>query len=183
MRLFTGLSLPYEVRRNLELLIEHLKPLAPLNWSPAGNLHITTKFIGEWPEGRIMDLREALRGIPRYGAFEIAFRGIGWYPNPHHPKVLFAGVAAESGLAQLADLTEDACVRIGIPQDTRAYSPHLTLARIKDPRLPQLLAVKQAIAELPAADFGLMKAAKFNLYESKLQPGGSVYSVIEEYPL
>jgi len=53
MRLFTGLDLPADVVHNLEQLLQRLRPTARIHWSLAANLHITTKFIGEWPEERL----------------------------------------------------------------------------------------------------------------------------------
>ena len=62
MRLFTGLDLPDEVVANLDELVRRLKPAGPIAWSPPSNLHITTKFIGEWKEERLGDLTTALAG-------------------------------------------------------------------------------------------------------------------------
>jgi len=53
MRLFTGLELPDDVAGNLAELIRRLKPAARIHWSPPENLHVTTKFVGEWPEARL----------------------------------------------------------------------------------------------------------------------------------
>ena len=86
MRLFTGLDVPYEMRRNLELLLHLLKPKAKIAWSPMDNLHVTTKFIGEWPEERLDELKGALSAVPKPGELKIAIRGLGWFPNPHHPR-------------------------------------------------------------------------------------------------
>ena len=64
MRLFIGIDLTLEVIANLEGLLERLKPAAQINWSPPRNLHITTKFIGEWPEERLAELRnEGIRYV------------------------------------------------------------------------------------------------------------------------
>ena len=63
MRLFTALDLPCEVTGKLEELLAKLRPTAPIHWTPPSNLHITTKFIGEWPEAR---LEELLRQCPPF---------------------------------------------------------------------------------------------------------------------
>ena len=64
MRLFTGLDLPAEVIRNLDALVERLRSKARIQWSPPANFHVTTKFIGEWPEDRLGELKAALAGVP-----------------------------------------------------------------------------------------------------------------------
>ena len=178
MRLFTGLSLPYEVRRNLELLLQHLKPLAEIHWSPPENLHVTTKFIGDWPEERLEELKTLLADLPKPAPFRMAVNGLGWFPNPHHPKVFFAGIQAEAGLLELARATDAA---VPVEPEKREYRPHLTLARIKTP--VDLAAMKRAIAELPAVDFGRVEVKKFNLYRSEAGPRASRYSVLAEFPL
>lgn len=181
MRLFIGLDVPYEMRRNLELLLHHLKPHAKISWSPMSNLHLTTKFIGEWPEERLDELKGALRQVPAPGDLHISIRGIGWFPNPHHPRVLYAGVAAPDGFATLARDTERACGKLGVPAEEREFRPHLTLARIKAPT--DLTALRQTIANLPSADFGSFTASEFHLYESRLAPGGSIYTKLASYSL
>lgn len=185
MRLFTGLSIAYEVRRNLELMLEHWKPLAALRWSPPANFHITTKFIGEWPDDRLPELTVALGEIAPRGAERIAIRGLGWMPNPHHPHALYAGVQPldrADSLAELHTAVDKRLSAIGVAPEKRSYTPHVTLARV--PRGEADLApLRRAIATLPSADFGVMTAAKHLLYRSKTGPDGSAYSVIAEFPL
>jgi 2'-5' RNA ligase len=63
MRLFTGIDLPDEVHAKLEALVRALRPAARIKWISVANLHITTKFIGEWPEERLQELVAALREL------------------------------------------------------------------------------------------------------------------------
>ena len=60
MRLFTAIDISAEVRQNLKNFVAKLKPMAKISWSPVDNLHITTKFIGEWPEARLEEMKRAL---------------------------------------------------------------------------------------------------------------------------
>jgi 2'-5' RNA ligase len=181
MRLFAGIDVPYEMRRNLELLVQLLRPKAAIQWSPLDNLHITTKFIGEWPEERLGEVKEALEAVRRPGPVRIAIRGLGWFPNPHQPRVFFAGIAAGPELAALARDTEEACETLGIAREQREFHPHLTLARIRRPE--PLIELKRTIAGLPSTDFGAYTAEAFHLYKSELRPGGSIYTKLASYPL
>jgi 2'-5' RNA ligase len=181
MRLFAGLDVPYEMRRNLELLLQLLKPKARISWSPLANLHVTTKFIGEWPEDRLEELKQALEAVPRPGPLRIGIRGVGWFPNPHHPKVFFAVIQAPPALAELAKATDTVCAGLGIAPETKPYQPHLTLARIRHEEI--LFEVKKAIADLPSVDFGAYEARNFHLYRSTLQAGGSIYTKLASYSL
>jgi 2'-5' RNA ligase len=180
MRLFTGIGIPYKVRRNLELLLAHLKTTAQVRWSRPENLHITTKFIGEWPEDKLDEVKAALRSAPHPPEFPISIGGLGWFPNPHSPRIFWCGIQADP-LGQLAAATEDALAGIGIAKEKRPYSAHLTLARIDSPG--NLFPLKQAVANLPSVDFGRFTAEQFHLYLSKPGSGGSVYTVLDSYPL
>ena len=180
MRLFVAIDLPPGVIANLDSLLAQLKPTARVNWSSIENLHITTKFIGEWPEDRLPELTAALRTLPPRLAIPIAIEKLGFFPNPHAPRVFWAGVHGGDALAQLARETEDALAALGIAKEQRPYSPHLTLARIKTPgKQPALL---QAVAALPSLDFGSFTAGRFFLYRSKTAPTGSVYTQLAGFP-
>jgi 2'-5' RNA ligase len=181
MRLFTAIDLPSEIITTLEDLVQRLKPSAKINWSPPRNLHITTKFIGEWPEDRLEELKSALAALPPRDPIPISVEKLGFFPNPHSPRVFWAGIHAGSGLAELARDTEQALEKLGIAKEQRAFSPHLTLARIKTPgKQPALL---QAVADLPSLDFGAFTGDRFYLYQSRLAPTGSLYTKLAEFPL
>jgi 2'-5' RNA ligase len=180
MRLFTGLDLPVEVIHNLQELLDQLRPSARIQWSPPTNLHITTKFIGEWPEERLDELTSALKGVASRGPILVQIRGLGFYPHARSPRIFWCGIEAP-GLKELAADTDRATAALGIESEKREYSPHLTLARIKEPLNLQPLHGK--IAALPKVDFGSFEARAFFLYRSTMRPQGSVYTKLAEFPL
>lgn len=181
MRLFTALDISDNVRAALVELLNTLRPIARFQWSPPENLHITTKFIGDWPAERLPELCAALSAVPRPGAIDIQINGLGWFPNPHNPRTLFAGIYAGDQLPALHDNTDSACAALSIPAEIKKFNPHLTLARIKSPE--GLPLVRQRIAQLPTANFGAFAARAFHLYESVPGPRGSEYKKLEEFPL
>jgi 2'-5' RNA ligase len=176
MRLFTAIDIPEDVRRNLKILVDRLRPAAHISWSPVDNLHITTKFIGEWPEERLDEMQRVLKQVPSPGPIRIAVRGLGWFPNARNPRVFWAGVEAGGELETLAMATENAVASIGVPKEDRKFSPHLTLARIRE-RVP-LEKLMRAIDGLPA-DFGSFSVHAFSLYLSR----GGKYTRLSEYAL
>ena len=178
MRLFAGLDLPEEVVRNLELLLDRLRPAARIQWSRPENLHITTKFIGEWPNERRGELRAALAVLEPRAPIPVHISKLGFFPNPRAPRVFWCGIEAP-GLETLAADTDRASSTLGVALDERTFSPHLTLARIKE-RL-NLQPLRDAIAALPSLDFGEFVASCFFLYQSQLRPGGSVYTKLAEW--
>jgi 2'-5' RNA ligase len=185
MRLFTGLDLPGDVVANLEELLRRLKPAARIQWSPPENLHVTTKFIGEWPEERLGELKAALGGLPGRAVIPVRIRRLGFFPNPHSPHIFWCGIEAP-GLPELAADTDLATAALGTARDQRAFSPHLTLARITrtHTRGPvELGALHKAVAGLTSLEFGGFAAGSFFLYQSTLRPAGSVYTKLAEFPL
>ena len=177
MRLFTGIELPATEVAGLEALLAELRPLAPLRWSTAANLHITTKFIGEWPESRLEELKSALAAIPAPPTIAIGLDGFGWFPNPHQPRIFWVSVKAPPQLAGLATAIETHLAALGIVKEDRPYRPHLTLARIDRPA--DLAPVRRAVAALPATGFGSFQAAAFHLYLSE----SGRYAKLASFPL
>jgi 2'-5' RNA ligase len=184
MRLFTALDLPPEVAGRLADLLERLRPAARIAWSPPANLHITTKFIGEWPDERLEELKSAFAALPGRAPISVHVGGLGFYPNPRSPRVFWCGVEA-AGLAELAADTDAATARLGIQSEKRAYSPHLTLARIREQVDLRTLHERVAgLVETPSgADCGRFAARSFFLYRSQLRPTGSLYTKLAEFPL
>jgi 2'-5' RNA ligase len=174
MRLFTAIDLPEEMLEKLGAFLGRLRPLAKLRWTAMENLHITTKFIGEWPEARIDEMKTALREVKQTDPISISVRGVGWYPDQRRPHVFWAGVEASEPLANLAQATEQAVAAIGVPVDTRAYSPHLTLARVK-----YAVPLDDVIQAAGDPDFGAFQVSSFNLYVSE----NGKYSKLAEFPL
>jgi 2'-5' RNA ligase len=180
MRLFTGLDLPPDVVGSLDELLRRLKPAAPINWSPLANLHITTKFIGEWPEPRLDELKASLAAMPAHEPIQVAIQRLGFFPNPHSPRNFWCGIQAP-GLDRLAADTDNATAALGIASEKRPFSPHLTLARIKE--RVEMQPLREAIAALDSLDFGEFEARSWFLYRSTLKPTGSVYTKLAEFPL
>lgn len=166
MRLFTAIDLPAEARLRLERLLSALRPEAPIKWSPLDNLHITTKFIGEWPERRIEEIHDALAQVTPREPFEISLHGLGWFPNERAPRVLWVGVHAGPELAALAQQIEQRLEAIGVAREDRPFAPHLTLARIKHPA--PLQALRQKVERLQPADVGRVPVTQFSLFAATL---------------
>jgi len=181
MRLFVGIGLPAGIAATLDHLIEDLKRHAAARWSPVANLHITTKFIGEWPEARLDEMRAALGTVAKRPPLTIALRGLGWSPNPHSPRIFWVPVAGGEALRDLAADTERAIKPLGVAAEKRAYTPHLTLARVKPET--DLRALRQQVAALPTQDWGTFEAREFELYRSQPGAAGSVYTALDRFLL
>ena len=180
MRLFTAIDIPSDLTEALRSFVSRLRPAAKISWSPLENLHVTTKFIGEWPEQRLDEMKRTLASVPVSGSLEIAVKGVGWFPNPSRPRVFWAGVDGGEALRSLARATEEAVAALGVPVEKRDYSPHLTLARIRE--TVALECLLQALQSFPSGcgfDFGSFRAKQFFLYLS----AGGRYTQLAGFPL
>src|SRR5579885_1134095 len=174
------MDIPAEIRERLSALVQELRPHAPqLSWVRAGNLHLTLKFIGHTSDENLPAIRDALGAIKLQSPVELRFRVIGFFPNEKRPRVLWVGIEAPPGLARLAAETDAAVHKLGFPSETRAFSPHLTLARIKEGRMPQVLL--SAIRAQGQREFGETLVTRFHLIESKLRSVGSEYSTLASF--
>lgn len=181
MRLFVAIDIPEEVKARLEAFVDRLRPTAKLSWSPIHNLHVTTKFIGEWPESKVGQIEQALAAVSPPGLIEIAVRGLGWFPNEKNPRVFWAGIEATESLRQLAGDTERKLAEVGVPVEDRGFHPHLTLARRRAPvPLDQLRnALTAGVAHPSKHEFGSFPAASFFLYLSR----AGKYTRLREFSL
>ncbi len=179
MRLFTAIDLPQEVLFRLERLVVALRPEALIKWSPLDNLHITAKFIGEWPENRLDELDAVLTEIAPRRPFEIELRDLGWFPHERSPRVLWAGVHGGPDLLALAKNTEDCLQSLGVTPETREFSPHLTLARIKNP-VP-LGGLRRKVAAMQPAALGKFTVSQFTLFRSDPGSNASIYRRLRDY--
>jgi len=181
MRLFTALDPSPEVHESLTQLLRRLQPTARLRWTKPENLHLTLKFIGEWPEDRLEELKQALASIPAPSAgFDVKFSGDGIFPKTRTPRVFWVGIEPSAELRQLAADMDRVLGTLGIAPEKRAFSPHLTLARIQE--RTSLGPLHREIESLLSLEFGAFHAECFYLYQSQLRPGGSIYTRIGEFP-
>ncbi len=179
MRIFTAIDLPSTILLRLERLLSALRPEAQVHWSPLYNLHITTKFIGQWPEERLPELTDALASLLSCEPFEVQLKGMGWFPNCRAPRVLWVGVEGGEALSDLVRRTEERLQSLGIPKEDREFRPHLTLARIKTP--VSLFRLRQKVEELESVDLGAFPVSSFSLFRSDPGSNASIYRKLRDF--
>jgi RNA 2',3'-cyclic 3'-phosphodiesterase len=184
MRLFVAFDLPGAVRQALGEPTAQLKPLCrAARWARPEGMHVTLKFIGhaiaDGDTEKLDAARASLAAVQSSEPVEISYRGVGFFPDARRPRVVWCGVEASANLAQLAADIERGLEPLGIPRETRAFVPHLTLARFKSPE--GVNALVRAAAEWAARDFGSARETEFHLFESLLKAGGAEYRKIGSY--
>jgi 2'-5' RNA ligase len=175
VRLFVGIELPPELRLRLSLLCVGLRGA---RWVDPGNLHLTLRFIGEVDEGVASDIDVALARI-RTPRFAISLAGAGCFGGDR-PRLLWIGVADNDALFQLRDRVEAALRRAGMAPDTRRYSPHVTLARLKQVTVPQVQEFLGANALFRTAP---VPVERFSLVASYPTKSGAIYEDRADYAL
>jgi RNA 2',3'-cyclic 3'-phosphodiesterase len=181
VRLFVAIPFSNELRASFSILLQELRPLAPLaKFVPAENLHLTLKFLGEVPPAKADEVRSALSSIHSPQPVTLEFRALAFFPNERHPKVLWVEVESTTSLKSLAADIDRAMHTLGFPLETRVFTPHLTLARFYKPAVPPKL--RAAVGENASRSFGSLTTGNFHLLESKLKPSGAEYIVLKSFP-
>ena len=174
-RVFFGLEIPTEIKQRL---LQVRAEVVGAKWQSIEQQHLTSLFLGSLEEEPLLAVREAVRDIC-LPVFKLNILGLGCFGQPHNPKYLWAGVEPEASAISLHSAIKSQVEGLGIETERRAYRPHLTLARFK--RHPG--SVAQLLAQYRETFFGAFQVDEFVLFESQQGPGGSVYSVVERYPL
>ncbi|RST88284.1 RNA 2',3'-cyclic phosphodiesterase [Aquibium carbonis] len=174
-RLFTALEIPRDAALSLSLL---RGGLPGARWMDVENYHITLRFIGDVEGPTADDIVHGLDRISR-SAFEIKLSGVGAFGNKK-PHALWAGVAPSAELAALQAEIDRICLRNGAPADARKFTPHVTIARLRNTSPQELAPYLSAHGGFSTVPF---KVGRFVLLSSRDSVGGGPYVVEEAWPL
>ncbi len=181
IRAFIAISLPEEIRRNLERVLQEFRqrlPRAPVRWAPANNIHLTLKFLGDVVLQNLEILKKVLRAEAyKISGFEVRIGGSGAFPSANRPRVIWVGVEAPAELIALQQGIEVETGRLGYAREERPFSPHLTLGRVDRNATPlEARQIRDALVSYPVRDLGLAQIREVHLFRSDLRPGGSIYT-------
>ena len=180
MRLFVAIEIPDELRRAIAEFLAAMRPHAPhARWVRPEAIHVTLKFIGEASAEQMEAIRRALVPIRFPAPVEMEFRGTGFFPAERRPRVFWLGIQANASLADLAGAVDRQLEPLGVARESRAFVPHLTLARFERPQESGDL--PHALGEANRRSFGRILAREFHLYESRLLREGAQHIRLETY--
>ncbi len=184
MRLFIALEVPAELQAELGRRMERLRPLLPAaRWVRPEGLHLTLCFLGETAPAVLPRLEAALgAAFARHPSFAWTLAGAGTFPPSRPARVAWLGVEAPASLAALQrDVEASACEAAGATPESRAFHPHLTLARPLSPWPREAISAWQAgFAGWRSPAIAVTAGV---LMESELGPGGARYRRRAEFPL
>jgi 2'-5' RNA ligase len=183
VRSFIAIELPPELKAELAALEERLKAgrHSFVKWVDPDSVHLTLKFLGSVPVDTIPSIVEAItRASQPWPPFSLQIGGTGVFPNWQRPQVFWVGIGDEVGrLTALHRGLESALAPLGFPPESRAFSPHLTLGRLRDRasaedrrRFGQWAQSVQFEARMPFQVDGM------RLMKSQLTPEGPVYGLL-----
>lgn len=188
-RLFIAIELPAGVVDGLAALQARLKKTTPaqaVKWVPPQGIHLTLKFLGDYPVERRDLLEQALsRAVEGMTPFGLAAHGLGCFPNANKPRVIWVGLERDlAPLGALRDAVEAHVAPLGYPTEARAFSPHLTLGRVRqEARREDVQQIGQAVTRLAASEVYPWQVTALSLIRSELKPSGAVYTPLFHAPL
>lgn len=168
MRLFVAIPLPLNVKKELQKVMQ---PFDGIRWQNPEQLHITLKFLGDTAPEKVDQIQDELGAI-RHRPFDFTISGLGCFPGRSRPRVLWAGVGDENHISDLRESVEEVCSSVGFERESRSYTPHITLGRVKDASRNEVNAIIDRHSNLRIPDISVNE---FVLYESRLSPDGAVH--------
>ncbi len=183
-RLFIAVELNIEVRQAIGRVQAELKRQLPpkaVRWTNPDGIHLTLKFLGDTPAEKAPAVVEGLSAAAAgFEPFQVHVAGFGCFPNPHRPRVLWAGVPEIprplAGVQRAVDLH---MARLDYARESRAFSPHLTLGRVND-RLAAAdsQALSAVLSRTQVGELGIVQVQEVVLFKSDLRPDGAIYTAL-----
>jgi 2'-5' RNA ligase len=189
VRSFIAIELPQGTKRELAYLQEGLKRACgycPAKWVTIESIHLTLNFLGDVPLSRLDDIKSAVaQAAAASDTFGLALEGLGAFPNLERPHIVWVGLSGNvEKLSNIQKRLEQLLVMLGFNSENRPFSPHLTLARVRDEasaadkkRLGQAISSTTCKTDCP------IPVRQVSLIKSQLTPAGSIYTVLSSATL
>jgi 2'-5' RNA ligase len=174
-RLFTGIEIPPNIAQSLAMM---RGGLPGARWIDAENYHLTLRFIGDIDDALARDIAGMLGGAQR-APFELRLDGLLSFGG-RKPRALVAAIPQVTPLMELQAEHERLLQRLGLEPEGRKYTPHVTLARLRDSSSRQVADYLAARGHYRSASF---EVSRFVLFSSRASVGGGPYIVEAAYPL
>jgi len=184
VRSFIAIELPDELKEGLVQLQAQLRLGQPtsVKWVDPYSIHLTLKFLGNIAVGSTQAIEEAAQGM---SPFHLEVKGLGVFPNLKRVQVAWVGLGGEvSKVSKLQQRIESNLVPLGFTAESRLFTPHLTLARLRDRVLPdERERFGQLIANTRFEAVHTIRVDSINLMRSQLTREGAIYSQLSSVAL
>lgn len=187
IRAFVAISVPAEAKQELVRVGSTLRPYASqgVRWVQPDSIHLTLKFLGEIETSLVPSVLEAMQSASSgIRPFELHLSQVGAFPNWNVSRVLWVGLNGElETLLKLQKFVEENLVRLGFPREEHTFSPHLTVARARQPLgRHDATRLKEAAERLVIEAHG-WTVRSIELMESTLMREGAIYTKLGEIGL
>jgi len=189
LRAFIALEIPTKVQNDIHQATSKLRSETGslIRWVPAENLHLTLKFLGDISPAHVEFLTQMIRAeTDSHRCFDLHLTGLGSFPSPKRPRVIYIGIQAPAELSALQHAVESGAHRLGYRPEDRSFSPHLTLGRVKHAShitASDQQKIRHALEQVKIDSLGTARVDSVHLYKSDLKPTGSVYTKLFSAPL
>ena len=181
VRSFIAIELPDELKQGLAQIEDHLKRSrsAGVKWVNPDDIHLTLKFLGSIAMNRTSEITGAIEVAARgISPFYLEAKGLGVFPNPRRTQVAWVGIGGEvDKLNQLKKQIETSLSHLDFTPETRIFTPHLTLARLRNQASPD---VRQRFGQLITTTrferTCTMQVDTISLMKSQISREGAIYS-------
>ncbi len=148
-----------------------------VRWEPVDKIHLTVKFLGATDEGIIPGILDIMRArADGTGPIGITMDGLGIFPSPRRPRVIWIGCRPADGrLQSLRDGLEEDLGASGFSREERSFHPHFTIGRVRGEGVTHYLT---SISKNSTFEPHHTVVSEIFLMRSILTPGGSEYSVV-----
>jgi 2'-5' RNA ligase len=182
-RSFIAIELPEPVKGELGALQERLRAACacPAAWTAPGSMHLTLCFLGDIDPAKIESIRQVMElACHQFVPFSLILEGTGVFPNAARPRVVWAGLKGE--MERLTRLQRDlwqGLSTLGFKPESRPFSPHLTLARLREGASPaQAAGLVTALKGMDSGRGNSFQVNQIHLIRSRLTPAGALYSTL-----
>jgi RNA 2',3'-cyclic 3'-phosphodiesterase len=188
LRAFIAIELPAHVCDAIQKQTVRLRQTLGIDlirWVPTQNMHLTLKFLGDTATSHLDFLKQQLvREADSHPQFDLQLGGLGAFPTSKRPRLLWIGIHAPADLASLQRSIEAGTSRLGYEPEERAFSPHLSIGRVRqNVSPPDLQKIRTALDTIQLGNIGIARVDSIHLFKSDLQPSGSIYTKLFSAPL
>lgn len=183
IRAFIAINLSPDVLERIEQVALDLKKRmnsVPIRWVPTDNIHLTLKFLGNVSTANLELLKDILGNVAsNHHECDISVGGIGVFPKPHNPRVIWVGMEVPQELFNLQREIEIETARMGYSREHRPFSPHLTFGRVsRNASTEDVHIIAESLENYKVGFLGATRVRTVYLFRSDLKPEGAEYTPI-----
>ena len=188
IRTFIAVDFSAELINQIGQIIHYFKTQVPegaLKWVESKNIHLTLKFLGDISTERVPLIENILKNeLQHFSSFDIGVEGLGMYPNKKRPRVIWLGIVGGQSLIEMHQRLDRALLEVQVPQEGRAFSPHLTIARVRRRTDPDTAkSIGTILSQFKVDSLSILRINEVHFYQSDLTRHGPIYTRLISVPL